>query len=73
MIHNLGQVQTTLHTARHWASIFTLGEWVLQKSALVSVTLVHMRFIRMGLPKSASQSRSLERCNTFFFLVCTHF
>ena len=36
-----------------------------------SVILVHMRFICTGSPKSASQSSSLERCNTFVFLVHT--
>ena len=34
-----------------------------------SVTLVHMRFTHTGSPKSASQSKSLERCKTFLFLV----
>ena len=33
---------------------------------LRSVTLVHMQFIHMGSPKSASQSRSLDWCKTFF-------
>ena len=36
-----------------------------------SVILVHMRFIRTGSPKSASQSSSLEQCNTFVFPVRT--
>ena len=36
---------------------------------LRSVTLVHMQFICMGSLKSASQSKSLEWCKTFFFLV----
>ena len=36
-----------------------------------SVTLVHMRFIRTGSPKSASQSKGRERCKTFFFPVCS--
>ena len=34
-----------------------------------SVILVHMRFIRTSSQKLASQSSSLEWCNTFFFLV----
>ena len=34
-----------------------------------SVTLVFMRFICMGSPKSAHQSKSWEQCRTFFFPV----
>ena len=69
MIRNLAQFR--LHITQPVTGPPSSLPWSGFSGISRSVILVHMQFICTDSPKSASQSSSLERCNTFVFPVCT--